>query len=285
MSRLSESLKAIRTIENGDQSQISAELENFAKNITNKIDQISDGLIYGEKDVDNVIQTGLLNELIGQTKRTPTHQLSTVRILPLFQICQKGTVEQTQRIYKSGILHALTPKLKNNNKNVQLFILLTFIYIIKNGWKQLKQSAQQSNLQEILKYQHPYVADLHKHGIIKRIIIEMLTNQNIDSQNKRLTCKFLDILYIEGLQLPSKLQDQVISGFNTLNSQDEMQQEGSFGALSYMSVNKENYDAIIEEGYLDDAIDIIRENDKKESRVSRDQLIAHISQKHLHQQQ
>ncbi|KAA6365521.1 MAG: hypothetical protein EZS28_038952, partial [Streblomastix strix] len=87
----------------------------------------------------------------------------------------------------------------------------------------------------------------------------MLTNQNIDSQNKRLTCKFLDILYIEGLQLPSKLHDQVISGFNTLNSQDEMQQEGKFGALSLISVNKKNYDAIVQEGYFDDAIDSLSE--------------------------
>ncbi|KAA6382530.1 MAG: hypothetical protein EZS28_021940 [Streblomastix strix] len=91
----------------------------------------------------------------------------------------------------------------------------------------------------------------------------MFTNQNLDSQNKRLTCKFLDTLYIEGFQLPSQLHDQVINGFNTLNSQDEMQYEGSFGALSFISVNKENYDAIIEEGYFDNAIDILRENDKK----------------------
>ncbi|KAA6383385.1 MAG: hypothetical protein EZS28_021088, partial [Streblomastix strix] len=242
MRKLTKVLQTIIIIEDDDKSQRTDEFEIILKDVLGQIDQISDGIIQGQKDVDSAMQTGLVTELIGLIKRTPSDQISALRILPIYQISQKGKAEQTHKLYQQGILQTLAPKLRINNKNAQLFILLTFIYIIKNGWKQIRQSQQQqqqqqSNLQQLLNQQHPYLDNLQNEGVIQMIVTDVLASKEVDDYNKRVACKLLDSIYIEGIVLPKDLQEEVLTNFSQqFSSEDE--QEGTFGALSYLAVNK-----------------------------------------------
>ncbi|KAA6386421.1 MAG: putative Serine/threonine-protein kinase Nek3 [Streblomastix strix] len=250
---LSKALHLTRSALNVDTSLITEEIKNISKQIIWRVIAVAEKIIKDENEVRLTIRQRLFVELIDLVHRiSADNDSELIRLIE--RICEIGTPEQTQLMYKMNTIQALIQKLVNNDK--------------KSPSKTLSQSSSSGQLQSYsLTYlqqyallPHPYQADLEQQGVIRRIIETLLINTETSAEVRNGVCEFLDTLYVEGAKLPEDLRLEILTQLlQQMNSnQNIIDKLYSIKALSWIAVNKENHEAIVEAGFLDAILDIFK---------------------------
>ncbi|KAA6354043.1 MAG: hypothetical protein EZS28_050430, partial [Streblomastix strix] len=213
-----------------------------------------------KEDVENNLPFELVMECIDLVKRTPTKQITRNLIDPILRFSYWGSSEHTQVMFEMGLIQTLTPALQTDNEDLQRIILIIFINIVKNGWKQEQsnypqsqsqiqdmpskgQSQSQSDhnkLNYILSLPNPYLAELEKQGTINQIIESVLMTEAINLENEEQVYFLLNALYPDGIQLPSEYKDDIIQQLCIECNSEDDDEENQYGlqSISYLAVNQ-----------------------------------------------
>ncbi|KAA6376733.1 MAG: hypothetical protein EZS28_027740 [Streblomastix strix] len=252
--QLTDALFAVRSVQTGDQDQISDEMIDIAESVVLNVAKIAHEIICEVEDVDLAIQSDFIVELVDLINRTPSDQIQIELISAIYKFSLIGSIEQTDKMYEIGSIQALSSKLINQDMKILKYILRTIFNIVKNGWKKTNQSYPQeqllspsqtslttfpTELQQLLVIPHPYHSDLEGNGVIRSLLEGVLMNQDVSNLDKLEVYKILDTLCIVGIRIPDDLQQPIISELSELIvSDDESNQKYSSLALSYLSINK-----------------------------------------------
>ncbi|KAA6376120.1 MAG: putative Serine/threonine-protein kinase Nek3, partial [Streblomastix strix] len=319
ITQLTDSLRIIRSVQTGDQNQISEDMLEIVNEIIENIAQIFPLLIKSiDDDIEYIttsINSGLVIELVDLLRRIDSEEI-TIQIVEIIKkICQRGTIEQNQLVFEMKAIHSLVPKLENENldqidENIESWILTEsilniFIFIVEKGWKNTKQLINQqqtlqqlmqslnkdpfqstqtssaeifisrqpnqqqssqsqseiisSQLQQLLLIPHPYLQQLEDEVVIQSVIenvivtacnrhsadlLEQIIQQQSQQQqqinvNVKLSCKLLDLIYIEGAKIPSDVQSLVFNHLcEQLKQGNAADQQQALEAISYLVVNQ-----------------------------------------------
>ncbi|KAA6400359.1 MAG: putative protein kinase,serine/threonine-protein kinase [Streblomastix strix] len=279
LQKLSDCLLAVRSVQTMKEQKISGEMKSIAKKISNEAFESIYLIINKQEHVDFCFQNRIVVEMMDCIRRTPIDKVLKENIQALSGISENGSVEHNHKLFEMDAFKILIPVLKNQDLNIQQYILYILIDIIRKGWKyeklssiQLKTqslssfsstnpsyssfSALTPNLQQLLLVnEHPYTLLLEKQGVIKCIIEDILMNKNILYETQSYGYDFLDVLYYEGAKLPSNIQQQLISDlcqqaqafykFEIKEDDEEEDQENTdiyfaLDSLSRLSMNKGN---------------------------------------------
>ncbi|KAA6398669.1 MAG: putative Serine/threonine-protein kinase Nek3 [Streblomastix strix] len=354
IAQLTDSLRIIRSVQTGDQNQISEDMLEIVNEIIENIAQIFPLLIKSiDDDIEYIttsINSGLVIELVDLLRRIDSEEI-TIQIVEIIKkICQRGTIEQNQLVFEMKAIHSLVPKLENENldqidENIESWILTEsilniFIFIVEKGWKNTKQLINQqqtlqqlmqslnkdpfqstqtssaeifisrqpnqqqssqsqseiisSQLQQLLLIPHPYIQQLEDEVVIQSVIenvivtacnrhsadlLEQIIQQQSQQQqqinvNVKLSCKLLDLIYIEGAKIPSDVQSLVFNHLcEQLKQGNAADQQQALEAISYLVVNQENHDTIVEANILDASLEIFNNPEASKTIVSETNFI------------
>ncbi|KAA6369904.1 MAG: hypothetical protein EZS28_034569, partial [Streblomastix strix] len=144
ISKLSEALGGIRSVQTGNQSNITDEMKIITDEIIEIINSTTWYMIQNEKDIDYAFESGLVAELIDLIKRMDNSEIVQCALEVIKKISEKVTSNQLLKLFQMDILQSFTSILKSKDQEVQGTILQTITNIIKKGQKILKDQQSSS---------------------------------------------------------------------------------------------------------------------------------------------
>ncbi|KAA6391283.1 MAG: hypothetical protein EZS28_013191 [Streblomastix strix] len=132
--QFSSALRAVRSILEQESDMITREFKNINKDIQTNISQLINILITEPEDIDLMILSGLILEIIDIVRRTPIDQVPWKLLLTLNKITEIGSTEQVHVIKEMKIMQIFAPSLKHSDEDIQKEVLEVINNIIKKGW-------------------------------------------------------------------------------------------------------------------------------------------------------
>ncbi|KAA6379965.1 MAG: putative NEK protein kinase, partial [Streblomastix strix] len=255
INQLTVALFTARSVQTSKYDKDIEEIIMTTNEVLNKVIEILAIVINEDiRDVDIIVDSGLVVEIVDLVVRIINEEQINDLVEIIRIISQKASSLQSHRLFIMGTIQALNTKLENADQKLIGKILNSFIFIIEKGWKQAKPlkptqfqmqnymtfqtSLFQNQLQQQLLIPHPYLQTLEQQGIIRNIDEKILLNQETTQLNKKNASRLLDIIYIEGAQLPTDLRLHILSGLATQLKDKKNQKAISQKKLK--QINKEN---------------------------------------------
>ncbi|KAA6400914.1 MAG: putative Serine/Threonine kinase domain protein [Streblomastix strix] len=158
------------------------------------------------QDIDLALKSGLVVELSDIARRITVDQAQTNQIDMIIkdltefscQISQNGRSEQTQKLFQMGLIQSLSLQLGIKNKDIKNNIIMTYSYIIKNGWKHAQTISSSANSRQQISLSKPNQSS------------QLQQNDHIFYQTSKLTPSITKLQSSSFATLPSELQQLLL---------------------------------------------------------------------------
>ncbi|KAA6383103.1 MAG: putative kinase domain protein, partial [Streblomastix strix] len=268
--KLADALRSVRYIQTCEISTITPNMKATALEIGKNVVKVASINIIETQDIESRFKVGLMVELVDFVHHTPNNQITRNMLDSIIGIVENGSSEQLHNLFQIGAIQSIIPKIRYLEFGINNIIKAITI-IIKNGWKQatpfqipsFSTMTIQSRLQQLLLLPHPYLETLEKDGVIKNIIEQFYANKRIDVIIKLSTSKLLDSLYIQGIKLPSDLQQQVITEICEKTQTESIYfRPHAMHQVVLFALNRENHEAIIETDFIESSLEFFKNKEK-----------------------